>query len=291
MIVACGTSTDAKGTPSGGSARAPAPADPAAPAARASGVERASTILTSQLAAIRNGNDPDLVATFSSDAIVLVPDPRAARGETTGLREAIARLSPHATLKKISATKVVANANASAVWWSAECSITSDDHEPETKAHSETTTIRITEIATADAGWKVVAAAFAEVRSAEAAADNSPIDDKSTTKTGPLTPLAGDVTQLDAHLASSAVVFGTDKGEAAFDATAAHTLLKGWTRLKFTIPGKSRELHGKEWGFAITNVDWQQPKEKVPTRMSALVIGTPAANGSWQIVAAQYVAN
>jgi len=270
LIVACGTSTDAKGTPTAGSAKPPA-ADSS----------RAKAILDAQIAAIKSGDEAALTGTFSSDAIVLVPDPRSAQAKTTGLREAIARLAPGEALKSFTVTKVVANANASAVWWSAECSVTS------TKA---TTTIRLTELATADASWKVVAGAFAEVRPAEAAADASPIEDKSTTAAGPLTPLSGDAAQLDSHVASSAVVFGTDKGEAAFDAAAAHKLLKGWTKLKLSVPGKSRELHGKEWGFAITNVDWQQPKEKVPARMSALVIGTPTGDG-WQVVAAQYTAN
>jgi len=252
---------------------------------------KAKAILDAQLAAIRSNDAAALAATFSSDAIVLVPDPRLAQAETTGLREAIAQLNPHSTLHGISVTKLVANANDSAVWWSAECTIKVVDAEPEYTPSARTSVIRITELATRESNWKVVAAAFAELTAPAPSSEASKLDDQSTTAAGALTPLAGDAGQLDAQLASSAVVFGTDKGEAAFDAAAAHKLLKSWAKLKFSVAGKSRELHGKDWGFAITSVDWQQPKEKHLARMSALVIATPTTSGGWQVVAAQYTAN
>lgn len=259
--------------------------------ANAAPVAKANAIFDAQVAAIKANDEAALAGTFSKDAIVLVPDPRSAQAETTGLREAIARLSPHGSLRGIAVTKIVANTNASAVWWSAECTIKAVESEPQEEPEATTTTIRVTELATADTGWKVVAAAFAELRTPAPSSVARPIDEPSTTATGTLTPLSGDVAQLDAHLASAAVVFGTDKGEAAYDAAAAHKLLKGWAKLELSVPGKSRELHGKDWGFAITNVDWQQTKEKKPARMSALVIGTPTPRGGWQVVAVQYTAN
>ena len=249
---------------------------------------KAKATLDAQIAAIKSVDAAALAGTFASDAIVLVPDPRLAQAETTGLREAIARLNPHSTLRGISVTKIVANANESAVWWSAECTINAVDAEPQETPSARTTVIRITELATRDSNWKVVAAAFAELATPAAYSQASEIDDKSTTTAGPLTPLSGDAGKLDAQLASSTVVFGTDKGEAAFDAAAAHKLLKSWAKLKFSVANKSREIHGKDWGFAITNVDWQQAKEKHPARMSALVIATPTAEGGWQVVATQY---
>src|SRR3569833_3605670 len=84
---------------------------------------KASAILDAQLAAIKASDEAALAGTFSKDAIVLVPDPRPVQAETTGLRESIARLSPHGSLRSIKVTKIVANANASAVWFSAECTI------------------------------------------------------------------------------------------------------------------------------------------------------------------------
>jgi len=41
---------------------------------------------------------------------------------------------------------------------------------------------------------------------------------------------------------------------------------------------------------AIAGIDWQQPKKRVPARMSALVIAVPSRAG-WQVVAAQYTAD
>jgi len=251
--------------------------------------ERATTIINAQLDALKNAREPALVDTFAKDAVVLVPTPRLAHGETTGLPAAIARLAPHDTLKSATVSKLVADSNASAVWWSAEVELVASSLESAT--HTTKTTIRVTELATADAGWKVVAGAFAELTAPRMLADADPIDEASTTAAGPLTPLAGDIAKLDAALAPKATVFGTDKGEAGWDAAASHALLAKWKQLPFVVAGKPRALAGKDWGFAITPIDWQQPKKKVPTRMSALVIGTRTASGGWQVVAAQYTAN
>lgn len=100
--------------------------------------------------------------------------------------------------------------------------------------------------------------------------------------------MLADPGKLEQALAPSAVVFGTDKGEAAWDA-AAHAQLKQWSKLALSINGAPREARGKGWGFAIANVDWKQPKEKSPARMAALAIATPTAS-SWQVVAVQYTA-
>ena len=253
-------------------------------------VSRATTIMNAQIAAIQDKEAAALADTFSADAIVLVPDPRLAHAETTGLREAIARLSPHDTLHGIKIIKLVANANATAVWWSAELSITGEDHEPETPASAIDIVVRVTELATADAKWKVVAGAFAELAPAKASADASPIDAASTTDPGFLSTLPADLTKLDAALDPNVVVFGTDKGEAAYGAPSAHRLLNNWKKLAFTSDEKPRELHGKEWGYAIANINWQQAKKTFPARMSALVIATPVTDG-WQVVAVQYTAN
>jgi len=252
-------------------------------------VERATTIMNAQLGALKNSQESALVDTFAKDAVVLVPTPRLAHGETTGLPAAIARLSPHDTLKSATVTKLVAGSTASAVWWSAEVNLVADSLEAAT--HATNTTIRVTELATADANWKVVAGAFAEITAPRMLADSDPIDDASTTAVGPLTPLAADVAKLDAALGSKVTVFGTDKGEAGWDAAASHALLAKWKTLPFMLGGKPRAVAGKDWAFAITPIDWQQPKKKVPTRMSALVIGTPTAIGGWQVVAVQYTAN
>lgn len=252
-------------------------------------VERATAIMNAQLGALKNAKEAALVDTFAKDAVVLVPTPRLAHGETTGLPAAIAQLSPHDTLKTATVTKLVAGSSASAVWWSAEVNLVADSLEA--AANTTNTTIRVTELATADANWKVVAGAFAEITAPSLRADPSPIDDASTTAAGPLTPLAIDIAKLDTALGPNATVFGTDEGEVGWDAAASHALLAKWKALPFALGGKPRAVAGKDWAFAIIPIDWQKPKKKVPTRMSALVIGTPTASGVWQVVAVQYTAN
>ena len=279
VVTAC---SDGAAAPPPPSASSTAPAPPTADRTRA------TTILKAQVASLRSG-DAALVASFAADAVVLVPDARAAHGETTGLREAIARLGPHDTLKDIRLGKVVADATPAAVWWSAELTMVAESREPESSPHKTETTLRVTELATADSGWKVVAGAFAAAARPENRADPDEIDTASTTAAGPLTPLLADPAKLELALAPRAVVFGTDKGEAAWD-TAAHALLKKWSKLALSINGAPREVRGKGWGFAIANVDWKQPKEKSPARMAALVIATPTTVGGWQVVAAQYTA-
>lgn len=265
-----------------------APASPGAGSGASPETTRATTVLNAQVASLRSG-DAALVDSFAADAVVLVPDARAAHGETTGLRDAIARLNPHDTLKDVKVARLVAGGNASAVWWSAELQVSVTAQEPGSTARATETTLRVTELATADAHWKVVAAAFAPVAKPENRADPDELDAASTTAPGPLTPLLADPAKLDAALAPHAVVFGTDKPEAAWDVAAGHALLKGWGKLALSTNGKPRELHGKDWGFAIVDVDWKQPKEKSPARMAALAIATPAGAG-WQIVAVQYTA-
>ena len=301
LLAACQSAPAAPPTRSGAADAKPGPgATTAAQAPRAAGpaagagavnadMSRATDILRAQVASLRNGDDA-FVASFAADAVVLVPDARAAHGDTTGLREAIARLNPHDTLKDVKIVKVIAGSSPSAVWWSAELTLIVDSKEPESPPHATETVLRLTELATADAGWKVVAGAFAAVAKPENRADPDEIDASSTTAPGPLTPLLADPAKLDASLAPHAVVFGTDKAEAAWDIAAGHTLLKSWIKLALSINGQPRELRGKHWGFAIADVDWKQPKEKSPARMAALVIATPASATTWQVVAVQYTA-
>ena len=250
--------------------------------------KHASMIMDAQVAALLNADNDALVATFTSDSVVLVPTPRAAHAETTGLLAAIAQLDPHDKLKTAKVTKLVAGSSESAVWWSAEVSFTADSLEASSGTTS--TNIRLTELATADSGWKVVAAAFAAIKPPRALADGDPIDAGSTTKAGPLTALATNAEKLDASLASSVVVFGTDKGETAWDVSAAHTLLARWKSLSLVVASKPREVSGKDWSFAIVSVDWLKSKDHAPFRMSALIVGTPSGSGT-QVVAAQFTAN
>lgn len=252
-------------------------ATPATPNAISGDNKRATTIMKVQVASLVD-NDGALVDTFAPDAVVLVPDARVARADTTGLREAITRLEPSAQLKGVAIVKLVAGADDGAVWWSAELAVK--------RADGKTVTVRATELATKDAGWKVVAGAFGELRKAGAPSEADDIPDKSATAAGPLSSLLAKPGNAPDALAPSAVVFGTDTGEAAWDSASAKKLLAGWSRLDFTVNGKVREVSGASWSFAIANVDWKQPNKKYLARMAGLVI----ADGSGHVVAVQYTA-
>src|SRR5262249_17362876 len=127
FVIACGEpSTEGPSTPSGSGATT---TGGSVAAAAVGDTSRATTIMNAQLAAIKDEQEPALVETFAPDAIVLVPDPRSAHAATTGMRAAIARLTPHSTLRDIKIGKLMAGANASAVWWSAECVVVADSHE------------------------------------------------------------------------------------------------------------------------------------------------------------------
>jgi ketosteroid isomerase-like protein len=253
-------------------------AAPAAPATNGHGEgARARAILDAQVASIV-ANDAALVGSFTPDAVVLVPDARLAKGETTGLREAITRLEPGARLKGLTVGTFSGGGDDGALWWSAELAVT--------RADGKTTTIRATELATKDAGWKVVAGAFAELGKPGNTDDAGDLDEASSTPAGTLAPLLGKPAALSAALATAAVVFGTDKGEAAWDGAAAKKLLAGWSHLDLSVPRRVRERSGAGWSFAMTYVDWKQPKKKYLARMAGLVI----ADGSRHVVAVQYTA-
>jgi hypothetical protein len=249
---------------------------------------RAKSVLAAQIAALQAGDD-SIIKTFSGDAVVLVPGPREAKTPDRGLREAIARLSPHFSLKKIAIVKLVAGGNVDAVWFSGELAITAHGAEPGEKQHDTKTTLRVTELVTAQAGWIAVAAAFSEPGK-PLTSMYPPGAVPNPTEAGPLAALLAAPVQLDAALGSDAsvTVFGTDAAERGYGAKAAHALVGTWSKLVLAIDGKPREVRDKQWGYAITQLKWNKPKDQYPSWMSGLVIAVPAAGGKWSVVAVQY---
>jgi len=247
---------------------------------------RAHKILDAQLDALRAGGDA-IVATFAPDAIVLVPDAREAKTAPM-LREAIVRTSPHQQLADIKVVKLVAGGRDGAVWWSGELAITITGGEPQTGQSGGSAHVRVTELATSDADWKVVAAAFSEA-SKPSMQRAAPAPIPSATDAGPVSAFAANAKQLDAALADdpSVAVFGTDPDEVAYGKTAAHALVAKWAGASFALQGKPRELRGKTWGFALQNVDLVVPGDKYPSRMAGLLIAVPDGD-AWRVVAAQY---
>jgi hypothetical protein len=275
----------ARGAPAGSTvSRAPAPQRPR---------ERARRLLDAQLSALSSadGTDDALVATFARDAVALVPDARAVADPTIGLRAAIARVSPHATLKSAKVGTFAAGGNDEALWWSAELELTQLDAEPEQKASVATKRVRITELATAEAGWKVIAAAATEATTPmPSKAAPEPI--AGATDPGPLAALLAAPAALDQAIRADAAVavFGTDAKETAIGPAAAHALLAAWKALALSIEGKPREVHSKTWGYVQANVNWHKQGKPFPLRMSALLIAVPGAADRWDVVAVQYAA-
>ncbi len=253
--------------------------------------QRARALIDLQAKAIDDRNEEVLYATFTQDAVILVPDPRPmTRGDQI---DAIRRTSPHESLNSAKVGKLVAGGDANAVWLDAELAIDVAGAEPGYGMHREVKMLRVTELATADTGWKVVAAAFSEPGTVtEARQPPSPIEGKSEPPTA-LSDLLASPVKLEAALGkdASVTVFGTSQGEVAYGGPAAHALLRSWSKLALSLSGAPREMHGKGWAFALGYVDWKQkPGDKFPARMSGLVIAQPAANNRWTVVAVQYTA-
>lgn len=236
--------------------------------------ERAKQIVAAQVAALEK-DDAAIAATFDPAAIVLVPDPRPARDPLIGLRAAITRMAPTTSLKSVSGTVRDAGGNAGAVWWTADLVAVREDG---------TSTVRVTELATADAGWKVAAAAFSEETGIRGRA--KPLKPfEGANAAGPLTPLVADPAKLAIALASDAQVITPD-GDVRGD--AAKKLVSSWTGV--TLDNTPRELRGATWGFAIVQLSQVVKGEKHPVRMLALLLAVPGAGDAWSVVAAHYTA-
>ena len=207
---------------------------------------RASHVLDAQIGGLK-GDPAKLVATFAADATLLVPDPRSP--SSPSIEDAIRRTSPHDTLRGVKIDKQVVGGDDSAVWVSAELSLSIWRDEPGTKAHLETRAVRVTELLTAEAGWKVVAAAFSEPHD-PTMEKNGGAPLTGATDPGPLSALLATPDKLAAALAKDATVFGTDRDERAYG-PATGKLVASWSKLALSIGGKPREVHGKTAGFEI----------------------------------------
>jgi hypothetical protein len=233
---------------------------------------RAKDILDRQLEALKKSekDDPSLLATFDRDAVLLVPDPRLVSEPTRGFRDAITQRAPHEGVIELSFGDVVARGNDHAVWLSATLAV---------KQTEETYSIRVTELATAEAGWKVAAAAFT-IASEPSASSEASEPFGNTTDAGPLTALLARPAVLAEHLAADASVF-TYSGR--FDGAAAKDVIAKLPEM--TVDGKPREVHGNGWGYAIAQLSYVQQGRKFPLRISALLVAVPVRGDGWEVVA------
>lgn len=256
----------------------PPRADAARPATPSvSPAERAKQTLERLVTALRT-DEAAVLATFAPDAVVLVPNPREVSEPNSGLREALARLPPSATLADVTVDKLVAGGNAEAIWLTAELTLVHGD---------DVKTVRVTELATADRGWKVVVGAFSEPNTVTGR-KHGPGPLAFGTPAGPLTAMLVDPSKLGVALAAdpTVTVIGPKEGQRAQGAGAKNFLAE-WSGLE--LETNAREVRGSGWGYALARLKLNVPGEKHPARLSALVLGVPGGD-RWSVVAAHYAA-
>jgi len=245
--------------------------------------QRAKAIVDAQVAAMVKGDMVAEGATFESNAILLLPFRAAAVKDVDFEFELLG--SPHSSLTKLRVVSTIAGGTSTAVWWTAELDATIYNHEPEETPRTNRVRWRLTELATAGSGWKVVAAAI-----------DSPVPEPSERKPGqipeptdpgPLAPLLADPTEIAKHFAADPGVFviGTAANERGLGPKGAKKLLASWAKLKLRIEGKPHAVATKEIAFALANVSWIKGKHTYPMR--ALVIAV-ADGKDWRVVAVHY---
>lgn len=252
--------------------------------------QRAKALLDIQAKAINDNDQAALDATLMHDVIVLVPNPRpiVANADIAAIR----RTSPHESLNSAKVVKVVAGGDANAVWLSAELVLDGGGTEPEETFQHWVKPLRVTELMTADAGWKVVVAAFTEPGAPTAHGDREaePEMPGATAKPTALADLLASPAKLDVALGkdASVAVFGTDLGEKAYGPRAAHAIVQSWKKLTFSRIGPVHEGRGKGWSYAMSYIDWSNNKRT--SRMCALLLAQLDAAGIPTVVAVHYVA-
>lgn len=268
------------------SPKSPAKAPPGKPSPTPA--ERAKSLLEKQMKALPADN-ADLLTTFAKDAVVMLPRVAAKLQPDLELGGQIAGMNPHAEMRGVKLSQLVAGGTAGMAWLAAELEITVASAEPGEKPSSATHAVRAVELLDAASDWKVVAASFTEVRSLErlrASLGSIP----SPTPAGPLVKLLSAPEELAAALsAAPVVVFGTDKAERASGQAAAKALLSKWRKLPLAIEegDKVREVRTASWGFAMADVNI--PKlGGAPYRMTGFLIAIPGPSGSWSVVAVNY---
>lgn len=246
--------------------------------------ERAKALLEAQAKAIDHADGDAFRATFAADAILLAPIPRGV-AETD--LATVRRTSPHESLNSAKVTKLVAGGDANAVWISAEIMLDGGGTEPGYGFSRFAKPLRVTELVTADHGWKVVVAAFTEATTPDTAQGEPEMPGAAKTPSAFADVLA-DPKKLDAALGkdASVTVFGTDKGEAAYGGPAAHALVRRWKQLAFARAGGVREGRGAGWTYATSFVDWTARGATV--RMIGLALATVDASGVQTVVAVQF---
>lgn len=284
------TASPRNGIPAGG-ARAPWPAAGSAvaggvaPVAAASGPTvapevRARQFLQHQIDSV--AATPDLEATFTPDAIVLVHGHSSPASIVTMF--GIGDGGPDgATTTKATITKLVAGGTADAVWFYAD--VTTEGHVPGGGGSNQSAT-RVVELIVASEKWRAVAASFGRGGKLQASDDNMEIPN-ATAADGPLAKLLGSTAAIGARLAPNAIAVGPTNEELASGA-GAKAALAGWKLDPLMIYQRAREVHKPTWGFVQAYIDHPQPDSKYIDRLIGQAFAVPKPDGTWSVVLVQY---
>lgn len=247
---------------------------------------RAKTIVDAQFAAITKNDDAAMRATFDKTAVLQGLMPDNAIEDSSGYQQAFMNGSPHTAFKKARLGAIVAGGNDKIVWFTAEMAITWRNDVQGERGRG-TTTLRLTEVATADAGWKVVAAVMDKPQPKPESRTEYVAAIVGANERGALTELAVSPTKLEAAFTKDAraILIGTAKRERGIG-PAAKKLARSWSKLALSLNGTPREVRTKDWGWVAAAVDWTKGKELY--RMRVLLVAIPAADGSWTVVTAHY---
>lgn len=262
--------------------------DAAAPTSATSvkATAHARQAIETQLACIKSGDGAATTALFSAGAVALAGAGHEV--DEPDLCKTLGRVGPHDTVTDVKLVKLVVGGTDTVAWLFADLAITKRNQEPGEKVSTGVTSVHATELLDAASGWKVVAAAFSESRAAGRLGGVFPMIE--TTASGPLAALVVSPAKIAASLATdSNVVAVTNEKDFATGAEGASGLLTTWSKRSLSINGSVREIRNEKWGFVQANVDWNEPGGAA-YRFSAQLIALPRSDGSWSVVAVQYLA-
>ena len=286
-LVACKS-----GTPEAESAPAPKPqrqnanANPASAQTSAAAITHAREAIDTIAAGIKSGDSTATAALFDHGAVALAG--AAHEVDEPDLVKTLGRIGPHDVVMDVMVSQLVVGGNDDATWLFADLAITKRNQEPGEKPSTATTSVHTTELLSAAAGWKIVAAAFSESRPVGRLGGVFPMIE--TTSAGPLAALLVSPAKIVSALFTDPnVVVVTNEKEFAVGASAAKKLLATWEKRNLSVNGSVREVRNAKWGVVQANVDWNEPGGK-PYRFATQLIALPQADGSWAVVAVQFLA-
>jgi hypothetical protein len=279
--VSCKASTsDAEGAPP-----SPTPTAKSAPIPPAASAQ-AKKVADVQAASFKSGAGSDAIAQFDSGSVALagagheVDDPDVV---TT-----LAQIGPHDTVLDVKVAKLNLGGNDKAAWLLADFAVAKRDQEPGEAARTTTEVIHATELLTAAASWKIVAGAFSPARNAGRRGAVFPMIEP--TQPGPLAALLASPDAIAKALSSDPnVVMVNNDGATATGPDAVKAMLAKWHGRPMSVDGKVREVVKDKVGFVQANVNWNEPGG-APYRFSGQLVALQQADGSWSVVALQYLA-